>query len=268
MMGNGVIYKCTNKLNGKIYIGKTTKSFEGYCRKNILNALNRTDVKHGQKRRFYCALRKYGQGNFKWEVIERCGSLELNDREIYWIDFFDSFRKGYNLTKGGDGGGGIPYKRTNEIKSKISKSLMGNKRSEESITRQSNTMKGSNHPLFGIGHRKDSIEKMKEAKKGLKNPNSKIFEFISPDGKIYVVEAGFNKFCLEHHLWHNAMTEVSRGLKEHHKGWKCRSVMKDGRDILLRCHELCTQMGVPDLGGGFLGLVKRLEFLKVKVCAK
>ena len=51
----------------------------------------------------YQAMRKYGIENFSFEVIEECLPEELNEREIYWIDYYDSFNKekGYNMTPGG-----------------------------------------------------------------------------------------------------------------------------------------------------------------------
>ena len=49
---------------------------------------------------------KYGVENFEWEVIEQCKKSELAEREIYWIEYYDSFNKGYNCTRGGDGASG------------------------------------------------------------------------------------------------------------------------------------------------------------------
>lgn len=71
------------------------------------------------------------------------------------------------------------------------------------------------------------IDKMRKSKEGLKNPNGKKYMFISPDGIEYVVDGKFCDFCTEHHLWHNAMSKVHRGLKESHKGWKCFIIEKD-----------------------------------------
>ena len=65
---------------------------------------------------------------------------------------------------------------------------------------------------------------MKKAKEGINNPNGKRYLFISPDNNEYIVEGCFNKFCAKHHLWHNAMTKVRRGEKDHHKGWKCNEL--------------------------------------------
>ena len=55
---------------------------------------------------------KYGQDNFKYEIIEKCNLEEIDDREIYWINYYDSINKGYNLCKGGSGCRG--YKHTEE----------------------------------------------------------------------------------------------------------------------------------------------------------
>lgn len=51
---------------------------------------------------FYKALRKYGVENFTFQIIELCRQDELNEREIYWIKYYDSFNNGYNQTIGGE----------------------------------------------------------------------------------------------------------------------------------------------------------------------
>lgn len=95
----GFIYKITNKVNGKIYIGKTLKTIEGRWKEHL------KDYKCSQfeKRPLYSAMKKYDVENFSIEEVEECSSEILSEREIYWIDFYDSFRSGYNATKGGDG---------------------------------------------------------------------------------------------------------------------------------------------------------------------
>ena len=93
------IYKITNKINGKIYIGKTLKTIEGRWKDHL------KDYKRPrfERRPLYSAMKKYGVENFSIEEVEECSSEILSEREIYWIDFYDSFRSGYNATKGGDG---------------------------------------------------------------------------------------------------------------------------------------------------------------------
>lgn len=103
------IYKTTNKINGKIYIGQTNKD---------------EDVEYlGSGYILMKAIKKYGKNNFIVEVIERCDCKEkLNEREIFWIAFHDSTnrKKGYNISKGGNGGN-----LGDEVNRKISKSRKG-----------------------------------------------------------------------------------------------------------------------------------------------
>lgn len=51
----------------------------------------------------YRALNKYGLDNFKIEEIEQCSALEINEREIYWINYYNTYKEGYNATLGGEG---------------------------------------------------------------------------------------------------------------------------------------------------------------------
>lgn len=92
------IYKITNTINGKSYIGQTIKPISArwyyhiYCSENKLDDLY-----------FHRAIRKYGADKFTIEEIEECSQDELDAREVYWIDYFDTFNNGYNLTVGGCG---------------------------------------------------------------------------------------------------------------------------------------------------------------------
>ena len=92
----GYIYKITNNINGKVYIGKTTKTVEERW-KGHLKKMNY------KKNKFYNALNKYGIDNFTIEEIEECDDDLLNEEEIYWINFYNSYENGYNSTGGGDG---------------------------------------------------------------------------------------------------------------------------------------------------------------------
>ena len=100
------IYKYTNKINGKVYIGQTNnlqKRFNGH-KSEAFNPKSK-----GYNLPFHCAIRKYGIKNFIYEVLEEIEDGEsqdfINDREIFFIDFYHSLttENGYNLTMGGDG---------------------------------------------------------------------------------------------------------------------------------------------------------------------
>jgi group I intron endonuclease len=93
------IYKVINSINNKVYIGYTSKPLE----KRKLEHFERSS--NNSKTRFHLALRKYGVENFVWEVVYQ--SLDKNHckntMESFFINEFDSYRIGYNSTKGGDG---------------------------------------------------------------------------------------------------------------------------------------------------------------------
>lgn len=97
-MGN--IYKITNTVNGKVYIGKTVIGVENRWRKHQTEA-QRED--RGYKSALYDALNKYGVDKFTIETIETCPNDALDIRERFWIKYFNSYVYGYNLTVGGDG---------------------------------------------------------------------------------------------------------------------------------------------------------------------
>ena len=93
------IYKITNKINGKSYIG-LSKNIEHRWRQHELKSFNPDDREY--EKSLYRALRKYGLENFNWEILEECPEEQLADREIYWIGYYNSYAEGYNETPGGD----------------------------------------------------------------------------------------------------------------------------------------------------------------------
>lgn len=92
------IYKITNQINQKIYIGKTSYSIEKRWKEHC------QDYKKHLEKPLYKAFNKYGPENFKIEEIEQVKTdEEACQREIYWIAFYNSYHYGYNATLGGDG---------------------------------------------------------------------------------------------------------------------------------------------------------------------
>lgn len=96
-----LIYKITNKINNKCYIGQTTKPAEQRWKEHQFHAFGShpNDV----NKTLYKAIRKYGLENFIFEVLQdNIDDYEKLDKaEIYWIDYYNSFIKGYNETFGG-----------------------------------------------------------------------------------------------------------------------------------------------------------------------
>lgn len=99
------IYKITNKINGKMYIGKTIFTVEQRWKEHQKDS-RRRDF---EKRPLYSAIKKYGIENFSIEEVEECPIEILSEREKYWIEYYGSFKNGYNATIGGDGKQYVDY---------------------------------------------------------------------------------------------------------------------------------------------------------------
>lgn len=113
-----IVYLATNLINGKKYVGYTTKELSERIKGHIRKSKNKRD-----KHYFYLfqnALRKYGPDNFAWEILHSCDNLdEVTKMEISFIKELNTISpKGYNLTEGGNGG-----IQSQETKDKISQSL-------------------------------------------------------------------------------------------------------------------------------------------------
>lgn len=122
------IYKITNIQNNKVYIGQTIRPVEQRFHRHINDALNNILDTH-----FARAIRKYGKENFIIEIIDTATTQdELNQKERYWIRFYDAVDKGYNETDAISKCGGNTYQSKSEeemsiIKNKIRQTKLGAK---------------------------------------------------------------------------------------------------------------------------------------------
>lgn len=122
-----IIYKTTNLINNKIYIGQSKNNHSHY---------------YGSGKLIKKALKRYGVSNFKKEVlVDNINDLNiLNDLEIYYIKFYESIKNGYNIHKGGRGNTGeCNYKISNHLKD--NKFRLGKKLEQEIKDRISITLK-------------------------------------------------------------------------------------------------------------------------------
>lgn len=101
----GYIYIIRNTVNNKAYIGQTIQTLSTRFSNHIRDSkvINYETLDFLYKSKLYNAFRKYGYDKFYIELIEECSNEELNEKEIYYIKYFDSFNKGYNTTLGGEG---------------------------------------------------------------------------------------------------------------------------------------------------------------------
>ena len=120
-----IVYKITNLINNKVYIGKTVKTLEWRFKKHCYDARKNPKTKN----HFHRALLYYGPENFKIEQIDSAASKEeLNDKEQYWIQYYQAKELGYNMTDGGDGGNtyvALTEKELAKVKVKISEKNRG-----------------------------------------------------------------------------------------------------------------------------------------------
>lgn len=129
-----IVYKATNKENGKVYIGATTKTLEERRKGHISHAFGST--KNGY---FQDAIVKYGPENFIFEPIDKANSLsEMYDKEQYWISYYNSTdnRYGYNLDSGG-----LFCKKSESTKRKIGDTTLRKWNDPEISTRMLNGLR-------------------------------------------------------------------------------------------------------------------------------
>ena len=142
-----IVYKVTNSINDKIYIGQTIKTLAHRKRAHI-NSAKRGDTNFY----FHNALSEHGFDNFKWEILRICDSIEsLNSFEEYYILYYDSMVCGYNLKSGG----------------------LNNFLSEKTKLKIGDGNRGKNNANFGKHLPKETRDKISKANLGDKNWNYK-----------------------------------------------------------------------------------------------
>ena len=228
----GIIYKATCKTTGLCYIGQTV------CYKDRL-VWHKRDMKYLNDK-FHIALMTYGWEDFTWEIIEKCEVKMLNEREKYWIQYYDSFNNGYNS----DSGGGYSDKLRNNLsrnerisysiqkfwdehperKEELSKKLTGIVFTEERCRNISESLKGK--PLseeHRIRSKQGSIKywsdqnHCKEQSERLK----KYYELVGgePEEVKTKISVSLKQYYKENGRSEEACKNISNSLKGVYVGW-------------------------------------------------
>jgi group I intron endonuclease len=193
------IYRATNTINGKVYIGFTSKPIEE-------RIFQHQKTHHKYNYIFYYDIRKYGCESFSWEVLyqSKDGDHTKDVMEGFFIKENNSFIKfensnGYNMSLGGDG-------------------RLGLRHSKKSIELMKKNRKGIPCPTW----QKEHLSRLNKGKKHPPNRKStaKSYEVTSPDDQTFVI-TNLTKFCKLNGLNAGAMAQVGQGNTPHHKGWKC-----------------------------------------------
>lgn len=212
------IYKITNKINNKVYVGQTSKSIEERFARHCSEAR----WANTKSMPIVFAIKKYGCEYFSVNLLEELSNKatqkEIDEREIYWVNALDTFSpKGYNL-KAGQANGRL----SEETKKKIGESNRGKKRSKETKLKLSLSHKG----------KKPSTEtraKMSNYWKGKKphqntikasiKASQKTYMLFAPDGKKVKI-TNMAKFCRENNLQKTNMCQLVNGKINSYKGWR------------------------------------------------
>lgn len=97
------IYLITNLITQEKYVGQSIDIYNRWRQHKAVAKNSKEQAK------LYQAIRAYGIENFSCEILEECENTQLNEREIYWIEYYNTFYQGYNMTRGGQGPYGWKY---------------------------------------------------------------------------------------------------------------------------------------------------------------
>ena len=181
-----IIYKATNPVNGKIYVGQTAISLSDRKAGHIQK------VRKGSLSHFHNAIRKYGLDAFTWETICLCSSKdEANAKECELIKVFNAKAPaGYNITDGGEGT--VGFYPSAETRAKMGKAHKGNKRA------------------LGYKHSDETKAKLSKAGKG----NKRCLGYKHSDefkAKVSAIMTG-NKYMLGYKMPEETKVKISKGM--------------------------------------------------------
>ncbi len=200
----GIVYCATNKVNGKIYIGQTTKTLERRMTQH------KSSMNCGSQYYFHKALLKYGWDDFNFVVLENVKNSELNESEIMWINASNSNNPdiGYNLNEGGMGqkGNHKKYQKkyrkwTEKSRIRASESQLGEKNhnygrhfSEEHREKIRVSNLGKN---LGKVHTEEAKIRIGIRSKGNKNPNASAIMNMDTKEIFLTIREAVDKYGLQ-----------------------------------------------------------------------
>lgn len=168
------IYCIENTINHKKYIGQSVNVYDRWRRHKAELKKNMHDNDYLQK-----SWNKYGEKSFKFMILEECSIDNLDEKEVYYIDLYNTLNRdyGYNLKTGGQLGGAIVSDYVRDKMSKaVKESYQNNKdlseeRREMALKQWANPeikakISGENNGMYGKHHSEEARKKISEAGKG------------------------------------------------------------------------------------------------------
>lgn len=199
------IYAIRNKVDNKRYVGSSND-----LHKRHLNHWRNLKMGTHFNSLLQRSWSKHGETNFEFVVLEQCSLDCLLEREKWWIEHYQSFRRG----------GGFNFSRTPR------QTRLGCKASPETLQRMSHSMRGEKHPNWGRKLPSEWVNNMRKAITGIPKPNSgkrKKYRCKNAQGEIIEID-GLRRFCREHQLNLTAMFKVLHGQQKEHRGFQMVSV--------------------------------------------
>lgn len=197
------VYSIRNRVSGRVYIGSGVRiGIRWRHHLKLLKAGKHFNL-HLQN-----AWNLYGADAFEFEVVEITSRELLTQREQYYLS---ALQPGYNI--GATATAPWLGKKISEShRARISLSLRGRKKTSDharniSIGKKGNTKLSAEHRALLLKYR------------------VKTWQIIKPDGTQIIIE-NLNRFCKENGLVQGCMGRVASGERNHHKGWRCKSVQR------------------------------------------
>ena len=199
-----IIYKATNRINGKVYIGQTVRSLQERM----------AEHERHTKTAFDKALNKYGPEAFDVEQIDSAADMdELNQKESYWISFYDCIvPKGYNMCEGGGNTKGFHHSEDSRRKMSEAKA---------------SSYLGESNPFFGKAHSEEAKKKMSAKRKGMAHMTPEAVQRVRVahyKAKVKNVETGevfdsVKEAALKYGLKDTHITRVCKGRRKRTGGF-------------------------------------------------
>lgn len=174
------IYCIENTINHKKYIGQSVNVYDRWCKHRVKLNQNTHDNDYLQK-----SWNKYGEDTFKFTLLEECSIDDLDEKETYYINLYNTLNRdyGYNLKTGGQLGGAIV---SDYVRNKMSKAIKKSYQNNEYLSEEHRKMAlkqwsnpeikakilGENNGMYGKHHSEEARKKISEARKGV-SPSTK-----------------------------------------------------------------------------------------------
>ena len=252
-----IVYLITNLVNGKEYVGVTSKANITRRLREHISASQKTKKKG---MRILSAIRKYGKDMFVIEELCSSNNREhaFNILEPYFIKLRNTQNTGYNCSSGGEGQSYCSEEKRRKLRksweirklngyisplkgkkrsvedclaiSNAKKGKPGRIKSEHECKQISNRTRGSNNPFFGKKHTTETRQKMSlSVKAGLNKPEIKLrmastWKIITPTGETLIIN-NLKQFCKTHKLNPGNLRETEFGKRKHCGGYKCQQLV-------------------------------------------